>query len=413
MNIANKHEDLIDCYVLQQYQTLLQSRYLFRNHVCKANQSVLDFLETMGVLEIDNSLSSSSTKSTSSVDSWIDDDDFQREFWVAWYAFIKLHQMIKDHPVFDKKQQGPPQIDTRFQLLVFLWYLGINGNGNTNHQMKLFFNCSVGVIQKTKQQVLTAVLSLKNIAIKWPDKNKRDKIVLQFQQNYNFPNCVYIADRTLFLLATKPQVEDAADYNGRKLGYTINAILICDDERRVRHYLAGNPETCHDERAFWQLELAKTPLLFLSKKQYGFGDLAFTPQDFLVPAYKKPLRGMMLQEHEKFNSLLSKPRVLIEHVNGMLKCQFRILNNLPMLLQNKETMIIILQYIDASIILHNLLLDMHNMVPDNWLDKADDILDIDETDADKLEEYFPILTPDQANTECREQIMLYHNEVIY
>ncbi len=84
-----------------------------------------------------------------------------------------------------------------------------------------------------------------------------------------------------------------------------------------------------------------------------------------------------------------------------------------MLLQNKETMIIILQYIDASIILHNLLLDMHNMVPDNWLDKADDILDIDETNADKLEEYFPILTPDQANTECREQIMLYHNEVIY
>ena len=116
--------------------------------------------------------------------------------------------------------------------------------------MRLFFNCSVGIIQKSKNCILTALLSLRTTAISWPDKNERQEIAKQFQDKFLFPHCVYIIDGTLFPLATKPQLDDDVDYTGRKLGYTIIAIILCDNEHQIRHYMAGNPSMCHDEQAF-------------------------------------------------------------------------------------------------------------------------------------------------------------------
>lgn len=321
--------------------------------------------------------------------------------------------MIKNHFIFKSKLHGPNQVNTMFQLLIFLWYMGIDGNGNSNHRMRLFFHCGVGTIQKAKRRVLTSLLALKTTAIHWPDAEERLEIAKRFQDKFDFPHCVFIIDGTLFPLSTKPQLDDAAGYNGRKLGYTINAIILCDDERRIQMYMVGNPGTCHNERAFWQMEIAKNPLEFLPERQYGLGDSAFTPRGSLVPAYKKPAGVPMPPEHEKFNNQLSKPCVISEHVNGMLKCRFRILNNLPMILKDRRTMIIILQHIEVLIILHNLLIDLKDEIPNSWLYDADDVSAVDESKTADLDNFFPTITQDMDNTERREQLMIYHDHIIY
>ena len=88
----------------------------------------------------------------------------------------------------------------------------------------------------------------------------------------------------------------------------------------------------------------------------------------------------MSQEHERLNNLLLKPHVISEHVSSMLKCQFCILNKLQMLLKDISAMITILCHIEVCIILHNLLLDMKDEIPDSWFDVEDDILAINKSE---------------------------------
>jgi len=50
---------------------------------------------------------------------------------------------------------------------------------------------------------------------------------------------ITIGDGTLFPLNQKPEAEDVANYYGRKDGYLLTCMITYDDEKRIRHYLAG------------------------------------------------------------------------------------------------------------------------------------------------------------------------------
>ena len=72
----------------------------------------------MGVIAVDNDFLSME-HSTSTINLWIDDDDFKQKFQVMQQAFFKLHDLIKNQHVFCTKQHGPPQVSSMFQLMVF------------------------------------------------------------------------------------------------------------------------------------------------------------------------------------------------------------------------------------------------------------------------------------------------------
>ena len=170
----------------------------------------------MGIGEDLSDGSDSTSSYNSSAASWMTESDFQREFRVNRQSFHAIHNLIKGHNVFVPKLFGPQQIDSRLQLLIFLRYLGMNGNGNSNQRMRLFFPCSAGSIQVAKDRVLLAILSLRDIAIKWPDCEERAKIEKRFRQNYDFPNLVFIADGTLFPLACR-RCQWSNSYNDLKV----------------------------------------------------------------------------------------------------------------------------------------------------------------------------------------------------
>ena len=46
-------------------------------------------------------------------------------------------------------------------------------------------------------------------------------------------------DGTLFPLASRPRTEDAPDYSGRKHAYSLSALIVCDDRRRIRYMKQG------------------------------------------------------------------------------------------------------------------------------------------------------------------------------
>ena len=149
--------------------------------------------------------------------------------------------------------------------MVFLFYVGMEGKGATNAGQRTTFAISYGVAQIYRHRVTTAILALSEQFLNWPTSEERKRIALEINILYNFPHCVAIADGTLFPLAFEPSTTDAPDYSGRKYGYSLSTLIVCDHKRRIRHFLAGYPGSAHDNRIFSDSQLAANPVLSLIK----------------------------------------------------------------------------------------------------------------------------------------------------
>jgi DDE superfamily endonuclease len=132
----------------------------------------------------------------------------------------------------------------QYQLMVSLTNVGTEGNGANNSNQRHTFGVGYGTGDLYRDRVAKALRDLSEEYIHWPDsEEERREISKAIQTNFNFPRCLGIVDGTLFPLAFQPQTEDAPDYSGRKYGYSLSTMIICDHKRRICHYLAGYPGT--------------------------------------------------------------------------------------------------------------------------------------------------------------------------
>jgi DDE superfamily endonuclease len=242
--------------------------------------------------------------------------------------------------------------------------------------------------------------------------------IRKIQSKYDFPHCVGIADGTLFPLAFEPQTEDAPDYSGRKYGYSLSTMIICDHTRRVRHYLAGYPGSAHDNRIFKATKLASNPNEFFDAMQYIIGDSAFENSWFMVSAFKKPRDETIPKNQESFNEKLAKLRIVSEHCIGILKGRFPWLRSIRLpITEEKKSIIRILKLLEATIILHNMLIQFKEEERKEWIIEEDDYSAVD--DADRVPELSPTDVLNQAiadgaaKDERRRRLMYYFEEHFY
>ena len=73
-------------------------------------------------------------------------------------------------------------------------------------------------------------------------------------------------------------------------------------------------------------------------------------------------------EHELFNDAEKSVWVVIWHATGILKVQFPLLFAICQVLKRGKSIQRILLQIEAAAILHNLLSDTNNDVPEDWID---------------------------------------------
>ena len=93
-------------------------------------------------------------------------------------------------------------------------------------------------------------------------------------------------------------------------------------------------------------------------KYYVTCDSAFDALSFTVPTYRNPTGGLLSGSKEDFNEVIGSPRVIIEHINGIIKGRFPILKSLPCLINEEEkTFDRVLKIIDVCVILHNFLIE--------------------------------------------------------
>ena len=219
---------------------------------------------------------------------FLTDDEFLQKYRMSRESFNELVGLIKDHVVFKRGRRGPKQAPPEYQLMVFLKYIGTEGSGSSNADLRNIFRIGRGTNDLYKKRDVKAIRSLRDRYYKWPTSEERAEIAERIRQKYGFPNCCGLGDGTLNPLAFEPQTVDAPDYSGRKYGYSISTLVVNDNQKRIIYYLAGWPGSAHDNRIFRNSQLFQKPSEFFSSTQYLLGDSAFGCRPFMVSAYKKP-----------------------------------------------------------------------------------------------------------------------------
>ena len=229
------------------------------------------------------------------------------------------------------------------------------------------FGIGRGSAELYKCHCVKAIRSLGPDAISWPDETEREEIAKRIMAEYGWLQCIAVANGTLFPLTYAPQSKDAPDYHGWKHMYSLSVMIVNDDQRKIWAYLSGHPGSCHDSRVYGAMPLATDPESFFSGQKYFLlGDSAFTNCASVVTSFKVPRGHALTPEQEAFNTKVWN--VTSEHTIGMLKACFPFLCSIPMKITDdpKSVHRCILCVIDCCIILHNLLIDIDDDVPEEW-----------------------------------------------
>jgi DDE superfamily endonuclease len=340
---------------------------------------------------------------------WLNEIEFINAYRMTRKAFQLLVSKIKDHPVFKRGKRGFAQVSVKHQLMTLLHYLSSPGSSASGNRTRNHFLMSYGSKDKYIQRCVKAIRGcLRDQYYTWPDANERATLGKEFLSRYGLPNAIGLVDGTTFRLLFKPKRQDAADYSGRKEGYTITNLFFTDIHRKVRYYVSGWAGCAHDNRMWKNCQLFLNPSQFFSPGEYLLGDSAFDNGSHMITTYRVPTGGALTGSKKKFNDLISSPRVISEHVNGILKGRWSWLNCIPNVLdENTKSMKKILLLIDVVVILHNFLTEHNLNEDDKYFYNAEehDFLLLDHDD-----ELNRPVNPEAPSGTRREQLRAYLSE---
>ena len=83
-------------------------------------------------------------------------------------TFDFLHELIRDHEVFQNNSPIASQVPPIFQLAIYLYRMGHFGNAATPEKIAQWAGCSVGLVVKSTRRVMRAFADLHDRAVHWP-----------------------------------------------------------------------------------------------------------------------------------------------------------------------------------------------------------------------------------------------------
>ena len=92
--------------------------------------------------------------------------------------------------------------------------------------------------------------------------------------NHGASGCIAVCDGTPAILSQRPGI-DSEVYWSRKIEYSINLQLYCDDTRLIRYYQVGWPGSVYDSNVFSKCKIAKHPEAHLSPGELLIGDAGY------------------------------------------------------------------------------------------------------------------------------------------
>jgi hypothetical protein len=349
------------------HKRMLRTRYLFRNKKYRNRKKMFDLEECL------------------SMDSQTyNDEEFLFNFRLSRESFFLLLEEIQTKKAF-KKSKFKGQRPIAFQLLVFLFRIGKEGSGGGPLCVSSHFGIGKGSVINYVRRCTHALLEMKDNVVYWPGQEEKDEMKTRLSAN-GFRHCVGIIDGTLVVLDTRPEKFHECYYS-RKSCYALNVLIVCDDKKRITYYYAGWPGSTHDNRVFRNSKLFRNRNQFFSFGEYLLGDSAYSKSSIMVQAFKKhSKRASLPRDLHKFNTLLAQVRIASEHCIGIMKGRFPCMKRINIKIKSgKKEVKEIVDIIGACAVLHNLLINYNDCIPQEWYEELNEEIDwtaYDEDDQD-------------------------------
>ncbi|EGZ15972.1 hypothetical protein PHYSODRAFT_316091 [Phytophthora sojae] len=232
-----------------------------------------------------------------------------------WAECFSVESTIKDHRVFQNNSDHP-QVPIWLRLAVTLDRLGTTANGSS-------LGLGTGTLDVFTARITIALIDMSDEYIKWPSPDERSQTARRMRRE-GFPGCVGFIDGTTFPFVQKPGV-DGQCFCNRKHRYSLNGQVVCDVHRRIIAFYSGWPGSCADSTVYREMALPN----------YGY------KRQFFSEGYRW--------------SSLREPRVQIK-IKGDIER--------------------VLRWINACVVLHNLLID----IADDWSSSGEESSSSDEDD---------------------------------
>ena len=113
---------------------------------------------------------------------------------------------------------------------------------------------------------------------------------------------------------------------------------------------------------------------YFNDNEYLLADSAFLPSVQVVPAFKKLVGSQMDPNCSKFNDLLARAHVKLEHCIGLLKDCFPWIKDIWIKIWSQPSLRCIILFIRIAVILHNALINAPYV--DSWINK--EFLELDD-----------------------------------
>lgn len=142
--------------------------------------------------------------------------------------------------------------------------------------------------------------------------------------------------------------------------YSVNTLVVCDDNRKIRHLATGWVGSANDIRVLPECGMALHTERYFSGDEYVMGDTGYKQYKYLLVVKRKPRTTNLTPDDEKFNKFIAMMRVKIEHVFGILKSRFKSLKGIPIRIKGPKDLHLVNCWTLVSVILNDFLLDQND-----------------------------------------------------
>ncbi|XP_055905253.1 putative nuclease HARBI1, partial [Eupeodes corollae] len=246
---------------------------------------------------------------------------FQKHYRVNKVSFKYLLDVLIMYSKPTRKRFGIPPIIKLSACLRFFaeggYQTGVGNEGRVGMAQPSFSKVLAEVLEVLEEQLCPQWIKLpKTVA-------EKRNIALAFYTKHNFPGIVGCVDGTHVQIIA-PSENRHLFYN-RKGKYSLNVMLLCDNELRISYVDASHPGACHDS-FIWNVSPLKVHFeqeyLNGARNFWILGDAGYPLEPWLLTPHRTPVPG---SRESKFNEVHTSSRNIIERTNGVLKNRWRCL----------------------------------------------------------------------------------------
>ena len=173
--------------------------------------------------------------------------EFRVTFGMSKEFFKDLLDLLK--PQLTREQQhNEGNLQPIHRLAIFLQFLCTN-RFHKSVASQFYLRVSQSTVTITVNSVSRVVASLKSKYVQFPDMKEGNRIAKSLFDYTGFPGIIDRVHIEIMKPSTKNPVPEK--FYNRKSKYSINAVMICDDEKRIRWFTCRHAGSAHDSR-IWE-----------------------------------------------------------------------------------------------------------------------------------------------------------------